>query len=551
MLVYFNEAVDEASAGTISNYTMSNLSTATLTVTAKDAENLPNPPYDFNRSDPFAAGDEKIIAYSIVSAINADTQSPVRAYAYGGTIELVSRTFGPNGDLSIASGLSNVSATVPVVSNNNVVIISTELQSAFTYTLTVNGVADMSNNFSSGQSASFTGMASVNVGNGPVGNLVNGIGNVNNLSIISAIEYNGKLYVSTMNKAKNEFQTEIYASDSSGVYFTHVNYSGFNPPNNYTKQQQTTSFTVFEGLLWASTSETPSEKLNVYCTDGTGTPHTWTLDTPTEDLGNNGYTMLLNYGIGSPRLYVFHAGNLSYRVNFDDYKLVASSADFGVSSGSEFMKMVAFGGRLYVGVPTPSGMRVFRSKGANANAPEDFSDFEKVLDADDAAPLGMNGYDGDNPVDLGDVVPVDASELHYADVYNSAVTSITVYNGFIYIGARNDHGAQVWRGQDGLTWERVLDFGVGIGFGGKNDPNNIKISALQVNGSFIYAGTKNSVTVAGVWRSPDGVAWEQFGTDGFGASSYTDIPAMAVFKGLIDFCMEDLISGGAIFRANN
>jgi hypothetical protein len=914
MRVYFNEAVDEPSAETAANYTASNLSTASLTVTgspaadqtltvsvtssstgsnsitvtAKDAENLPL--LQFNRSDPFVAGDEKIIAYSIVSALNADPLSPVRAYAYGDTIELVSRTFGSDGDLSIINGLSNVSVAGPVASasanpstavrsdgnfaqvdltfgaslgglyelkvenvadttlppnymtvpvttavvvrgsdgaapmlkgayapdsthikllfdepvdpltaskvenfvierdvatftvtsgtasgdtldidydggstytmtaansedipnniwaraaqaatsaaniarvmnqsstspvyahavgttvymarrtaqagtidnvtptgftgtfdhstpavyannrtiaaaarteifpseviltlstltplqtnhdygvtamdiadivinpstgkvnithggtraeiplsaentappadtdapeilsatalsdsivrvifdesveqtsaetpsnyfisptlnvtsavrdgvNNNVVLLYTDLQGALTYYLTVSGVADLSGNFTSGQSASFTGMASVNVGNGPVGNTVNGIGNVNNLSIIAATVYNSRLYVSTLNKASGEFQTEIYASDASGVYFTQVNYAGFNPPTNYIKQQQTTSFAVLGGLLWASSSETPSEKLNVYYTNGTGTPHTWTWDTPTiTNLGNNGYTMLLNYGIASPRLYVIHAGNLSYRSGPDAYISVASSADFGVSNGSERMRMIAFGGRLYVGAPTASGIRVFRSKATNADAPENFTDFEKVLDADDASPIGMNGYDGDNPVDLFDGVPVDASEPHYADVYNSAINSMAVYNGYLYIGTKNAYGAQVWRSQDGLTWERALDFGAGTAFGGENDPNNTQVSSLQVNGGYIYAGTKNTVTGAEVWRSPDGVAWKQFGSDGFGSSSYTDIPAMAVFNGLIYFCMEDQAAGGAVFRSSN
>jgi hypothetical protein len=446
----------------------------------------------------------------------------------------------------------SVTSAVRDSSNNNVVLLYTELQGALTYYLTVNGVSDLSGNVTSGQSASFTGMASVNVGNGPVGNSVNGVGNVNNLSIIAAIEYNGKLYVSTMNKASGEFQTEIYASDASGVYFTQVNYSGFSPPTDYIKQQKTTSLEILGGLLWASTSETPSEKLNVYYTDGTGTPHSWTWDTPTlTNLGNNGYTMLLNYGITSPRLYVIHAGNLSYRSGPDAYVAVASSGDFGVTNGSEFMRMIAFGGRMYVGVSTPTGMRVYRSKGVNADAPIGFSDFEKVLDADDTALIGMNGYDADNPVDLLDGVPVDVSEPHYADVYNSAVVSMAVYNGYIYIGTKNDHGAQIWRSQDGLTWERVLDFGTGAAFAGKDDTNNTQISSLQVNSSFIYAGTRNATTGGEVWRSPDGVAWEQFGSDGFGSASYTDIPAMAVFNGLIYFCMEDQTSGGAVFRSSN
>ena len=114
-----------------------------------------------------------------------------------------------------------------------------------------------------------------------------------------------------------------------------------------------------------------------------------------------------------------------------------------------------------------------------------------------------------------------------------------------------DNNDRIWRSQDGLTWERVVDFGAGTSFGGINDPNNTHISSLQVNGSFIYAGTENSTTGGEVWRSPDGIAWEQFGSDGFGSASYTNVSAMAVFSGLIYFCMEDPTSGGTIFRSSN
>ena len=442
----------------------------------------------------------------------------------------------------------NVTSAIRDSVNNNVVLLYTELQSALTYYLSVSGVTDLSGNITSGQSASFTGMASVNVGNGPVGNTVNGIGNVNNLSIIAATEYNSRLYVSTLNKAQNDFQTEIYASDATGVYFTQVNYSGFNPPTDYSKQRQTRSLEVFNGLLWASTSDTPSEYSSVFYTDGTPSPvHNWTWDTEnTGVVWGNKYTELLAYGIGTPHLYITHVDALSYRVDTDNYAVVNSSWDGGSPS-----QMIAFGGRLYVGVDSGLGIKVFRSKGANADFPQAAGDFEQVLDADLAGHFGMNGYDGDNPVDLFDGVPVDGSEPHYADVYNSAVVSMVVYNGYIYIGTTNTYGAQIWRSQDGLTWERVVDFGAGTSFGGINDPNNTHISSLQVNGSFIYAGTENSTTGGEVWRSPDGIAWEQFGSDGFGSASYTDVPAMAVFNGLIYFCMEDETSGGAIFRSSN
>ena len=70
-------------------------------------------------------------------------------------------------------------------------------------------------------------------------------------------------------------------------------------------------------------------------------------------------------------------------------------------------------------------------------------------------------------------------------------------------------------------------------------------------GSYLYAGTRNTATGGEVWRSPDGVTWEQFGSDGFGSANYTDVTAMYEFIGLIYICMEDTSAGGAVFRASN
>ncbi len=62
---------------------------------------------------------------------------------------------------------------------------------------------------------------------------------------------------------------------------------------------------------------------------------------------------------------------------------------------------------------------------------------------------------------------------------------------------------------------------------------------------------RNTTDGAEAWRTPDGVTWTQFGTDGFGAASYTDISSMTSFLGLIYFGLEDATSGGAMFRSSN
>jgi hypothetical protein len=348
--------------------------------------------------------------------------------------------------------------------------------------------------------------------------------------------------VATLNSGSGEFLSEVHQSDPTGVYFTQVNSSGYAPPSQFIKQRQTSSFAVYDSgtgsRLWASTSDTPSEKSNVFHTDGVDTPvHTWTWDTTTTDWGNT-TTKLYTYGIATSYLYVIAGSNLYYRAGADSYSLVSNSWDGGTPTA-----MVSLGGRLYVGCSSASGMKVFRSKGDNADAPRASSDFEQVLDADIAGSIGMDGYDADDNLTDGDD--------HYADNANTSVHSISMFKGYIYVGTVNAYGAQVWRSFDGLTWERVLDFGSGLLFDGLGDPNNGRITSLQTSGNYLYAGTKNTAAGTEVWRSPDGITWEQYGSNGFGSASYTDVSAIHTFLNLVYFGMEDSTSGGAIFRANN
>jgi hypothetical protein len=223
-------------------------------------------------------------------------------------------------------------------------------------------------------------------------------------------------------------------------------------------------------------------------------------------------------------LYVIAGSSLYYRFGADDYDLVSNS--WGASTPT---CMVSHGGRLYVGT---TGMKVYRSKGANADAPRASSDFEQVLDS--SSGLGMDGW-----------LAGDAS--------NTYVASIASFNGYIYIGTNNSNGAQVWRSQDGLTWERVANFDSSD----INDANNIRVTSMQVNGNFLYIGTKNYnatlalITGLEVWRTPDGVTWNQYGSDGFGSANYTDVTSMTSFNGLIYFGVENTTSGGTIFRGSN
>ncbi len=438
---------------------------------------------------------------------------------------------------TITPSLSVSNAVVDSV-NDNIVILTTDLQSAIIYSIAINNVEDLNGFAIAGGTMSFSGMAAVTVDNGPVGNTFNGIGNVNNQAVTAMIEFENRLYIATFNKSSGKNRTEVHASDTSGVYFTPVGSPGFLDETGLDQQQETSSFAIYQNKLWVATQRTPGITSNILSTDGYPTlPHTWTWDTtgdPNVFGGGNKYLRIYTYGIDTPHLYAISTGVIYYRVATDNY---SSAITFPTGSAE---RMTAFGGRLYVGITGASGMEVYRSKGDNMDFPQDIADFEQVLDAQSTGVIGMNGYDADDAVD----------DFHDEDSNNTTITSMDVFNGYIFVGTANNFGAQIWRSQDGLTWERMLDFGTGVVFGGLGDPNNKQITSFAVNGNFLYAGTQNG-SGAEVWRTPDGVSWEQIGSNGFGSADLSDVTAMWSFGGLIYIGMEDTTSGGVIFRSSN
>jgi hypothetical protein len=440
--------------------------------------------------------------------------------------------------------------------NTNIVRLYTEYQSPVMYTLTVSGIQDSIGNTVVSSSTTFSGMGAVSVENGPVGNTINGIGNIGNRAVTAMGVYDGKLYVATYNEPGNIKQTEVFASDSIGVYFTMINNPGFNPPVDSFRQRTTTSFSAFDidddgdDDLLASTADAPADDAYVFRTENPAgisiTPHTWTEE---KNMGNDSPNRLLSFGLdeNSEHLYILTSSGLHY---WDPDALPPAYQNFSFTSFKPNC-YVAFGGRMYIGGTdlTSAYMRVYRSTGANAGFPQGEADFEMVLDASTGS--GMDGYDDNDQT----------TDSHYADSNSTNVTSIAVFKGYVYVGSYNTYGAQVWRSQDGLTWERVLDFGQGTLYGGIGDEYNKRITSMKVNGNYLYVGTRNvdtdgSVpavlgTGAEVWRSPDGVTWNLFVDKGFGTNEYYDVSSMESFLNLIYFGAEAYSGGGAIFRSNN
>lgn len=162
---------------------------------------------------------------------------------------------------------------------------------------------------------------------------------------------------------------------------------------------------------------------------------------------------------------------------------------------------------------------------------------------------------------------------------NNTIGALAVFNNSLYAGTWNNNGMQVWRTNDGHTWNQeypywsnsntealcAAPFGsylyVGTGnesggeiwrtngtgwwqvaSGGLGDANNYGFSAFAVFSNYLYVATANIPPLIGgsgngveIWRSSSGDtgSWQQVNADGFGAGpTFTDI-VMDVYQGYL------------------
>ncbi|MFH1150010.1 MAG: IPT/TIG domain-containing protein [Actinomycetota bacterium] len=118
----------------------------------------------------------------------------------------------------------------------------------------------------------------------------------------------------------------------------------------------------------------------------------------------------------------------------------------------------------------------------------------------------------------------------FGDANNDIAASMSVFGSYLYAGTTNSvTGCEVWRSAGGTAWTRVDPGAPGPGAGGFGDPNNWRATSMSAFGSYLYVGTYNASTGCEVWRSPDGTAWTQVNTDGFGDASNESALSMSVF----------------------
>ncbi|MBL0268182.1 MAG: NHL repeat-containing protein [Chitinophagaceae bacterium] len=112
------------------------------------------------------------------------------------------------------------------------------------------------------------------------------------------------------------------------------------------------------------------------------------------------------------------------------------------------------------------------------------------------------------------------------------ISSLGSFGTQLYAGTYNFNGSgsQLWHSTDGKNWSNVMSNGFG-------DSTNVGIDHLiEFNGN-LYAGTWNSTgtgTNGGqIWRSSDGITWEQVVNNGFGDPTNGEVMRLAVFNNKI------------------
>ena len=125
---------------------------------------------------------------------------------------------------------------------------------------------------------------------------------------------------------------------------------------------------------------------------------------------------------------------------------------------------------------------------------------------------------------------------------------MAVFGGYLYVGAGNTAvGAQLWRTNDGESWEQTITPAFG-------DANNQKVEMVFVFQNQLYVSVKNTATGMELWRSADGALWEQANLDGFGDSnnsSSNESNATARFLNQLYVGTSNVVDGGELWRMQN
>ena len=168
------------------------------------------------------------------------------------------------------------------------------------------------------------------------------------------------------------------------------------------------------------------------------------------------------------------------------------------------------------------------------------------------APVANNDYDAGVP-QFAQGVP-DWQQVNisgFGDPQTVEVTAIEAFNGYLYAGTYNPidpvplfDGAQIFRSPDGVTWAPVTQ----PGFGNSHDIAPPAILDFVIFNNQLYAGTGRG-NASQIWRSLNGVIWAPMDVTGFSDPDNVDITALTVYGGMIYAGVRNQVTGAQIWRS--
>jgi hypothetical protein len=194
---------------------------------------------------------------------------------------------------------------------------------------------------------------------------------------------------------------------------------------------------------------------------------------------------------------------------------------FGDLDNVKIWSSDVYGGALFVGVESATGAgSIWRTRDIH-----DPAAWQRVFSPDT---LGLD------PIVSGSIHRVDALE------HLDSGAGAGIYAGFALPGA----GSEVWRSRTGDpgTWEPV----VRDGFGSRTSGRFISDASAVFDGR-LYAATLDEAKGVAIWRTADGLTWEQAAPSGLGSSN-TFAAELISFGGHLYAWTSNYATGQGVWR---
>lgn len=369
-----------------------------------------------------------------------------------------------------------------------------------------------------------------------------GNGGFNNPKSV-AVDADGNVYVAD----EYGMRIQVFAPGYPG--WTQANINGFGDRD----VAFASALAAFDGKLYASTwVSTDSAYAEVWRTsDG---KH-WTEFTPTwTNSATGGSAVFNNY------LYFGVSGDPYgeiWRTDGQTWEQVISDG-FGDTDVNWVNDLEVFSGFLYaVTVDSDSNLQIYRSDTGDAG---DWDPVEKdafggsytVWQDKVFGVFGSYLYLGFGRDGLAELWRTDDG-LSWDPVFidglaadNTSVSAFEAFNGELYIGFRNvNAGGEVWRSSDGLNFSPVIT-------GGMGDAANARPYGLQAYGGELFLSFTNYDTGANLFKTTDGDIWTPTVVDGWGDSNnvtatYFD-KSNVVYNGSLYFSASNSANGAEIWQ---